>query len=467
MISFYLITDSHYLSKRHWVEGKPFLHRIREDAIAINHSTEILDICLEEILADNDTDTVLFLGDNVDNGDITSHNEFKARLDKLTNAGKKVFMLYATHDYIGAGDDECNFQMPRRFTKSGTEPVEFMRKAKLPEFYYDYTRKNAESVDSQSGSYSVRLADNVLLFMLIDNGNGRSYCGLFDSSLEWLEKEIEAAREKGDIVIAAVHHPILPPWIVYEKAVPTEMVGGFEKLREIFCRNSVHLVFSGHTHVHSIKKHTDENGNWFYAVSTIALPNAFGKMRKVRIDNESGLCEIESIAVDIEKAAGTEREALYKQNFPGIWERLLPLAHKDFREFVNQSAGYLKSETLKKYKFVIKPISRQLDKMNLYKAAGLAGIRKNLNDTEKARSKNMYVKDAVFGVMRCLFAGNAPFTPDTLEYRIATGITGRIDRFNIKKLKKLMSGLTLSQAAEDVLYNNRTGNDDSISFYLR
>lgn len=466
--SFYIITDSHYLSKKHWVEGVPFTRRIREDSIAINHTPEILDAYLDAVIADKDTDTVLFLGDNVDNGDMTSHYEFRERLEKLTAAGKKVYMLYATHDYIGAGDDECCFQKPRRFTETGTEPVDFMRKAQLPEFYFDYTRKNAYSVHKESGSYCVKLADNLVMIFIIDNGNGRSYCGLFDDGLEWLEAEIKSAQKSGMTVMLCTHHPVLPPWKIYEKVAPHEMFGSYKKLWDIMCRCNVRLIFTGHTHVQSIQKHTDKNGNWFYAVSTIALAHCFGKMRKVTVDCDTGKCEIISIQKDIEKAVGTTREELYKQNFSGIWETLLPLAHSDYKQFIEQSDGYIKKPNIpKKYRFIIKPVSRQLDKISLYKAAGLAGVKRKLTDSEKEYAKNNYVKTTLFEILRHFFSGNAPFTPDTLEYRIATGITHRIDRLNIKKLKNYLSELTVTDVAEDFLYNDRTGDDDSISINMK
>ena len=65
--SFYLLTDSHYVSKKNWVEGKPFTFRERSDQIALKATPEILDTFIEKIIADSETDTVLFTGDNVNN----------------------------------------------------------------------------------------------------------------------------------------------------------------------------------------------------------------------------------------------------------------------------------------------------------------------------------------------------------------------------------------------------------------
>jgi 3',5'-cyclic AMP phosphodiesterase CpdA len=138
--AFYLITDAHFVSKKNWVEGNPINFRERNDQIVLKASPEILDSFLDKIIADREVDTVLFLGDNVNNGDMNSHNDFKERLEMLTEAGKKVYVIYATHDYCGMGDDE-NFFSSVRYTETGTEPIEHMKKAGLFDFYYEYGPK--------------------------------------------------------------------------------------------------------------------------------------------------------------------------------------------------------------------------------------------------------------------------------------------------------------------------------------
>ena len=67
--SFYLLTDTHYVSPRRWVEGRPFTLRERGDQIALKATPQILDAFFEKILADGTTDTVIFTGDNVDDGE--------------------------------------------------------------------------------------------------------------------------------------------------------------------------------------------------------------------------------------------------------------------------------------------------------------------------------------------------------------------------------------------------------------
>ncbi len=465
--SFYLITDSHYMSKQNWVEGEPINLRVRPDNLALKYTPEILDAYIDEIINDKDIDTVIFLGDNIDNGDMNSHYEFRERLKKLTDNGQKVYMVYATHDYIGAEDDECNFQTAKRYLENGTEAIEFMRRANLPGFYYDYTQKNAVSVDKESGSYSVKLSDNILLISLIDNGNGRSYCGLFDEGISWLEARLKEAKENNTMVIVCVHHPLLPPHDLYEAIVPAEMLGGRDKLKDLFFRYDVRAVFTGHTHVQNIRKLENAEGKYLYDISTISLANPYGLMRKVSIDCESSLCKVENVFADICKYGTPDRDELYSQNFPGAYERLLPMAETDFDLFLSESKGLLPAEKLAKFRLPLKVFLGKLNKMTMYSLAKHAKVAKSLTDEEKDKAKKMKAADAVFEVLKHVFRGNGIYTPESMEYKIFHGFFVRIDKLKIKKLQTLLHGYSLASVIEGFLYNNRTGDDDNISFYLK
>ena len=473
--SFYLLTDSHYVSKKNWVEGKPITFRERSDQIALKATPEILDTFIDKIIADSETDTVLFTGDNVNNCDMNSHYEFRERLERLVNAGKKVYVIYATHDYSGSGEDN-NWFSGCRYTETGTEPIESMKKGGLYDFYCDYGPKQALSVHRESGSYSVKLGDRVRLIAIVDNGDGEGYCGLFEDGVEWLKNEIKAAENDGDYVLLATHHPVLPPWEIYRHAADHEMYGGYRELWKIMCENGVRVIFTGHTHIQNIRKYTDDNGNWFVDVSTVALANSAGKMRKVTVDAESGECNVTSIGIDklngLDTGGLSAYEYLYPLNFPGIWEKLIPLAASDYDEFLNLAEGYLPDDKLRKYKALVKLASKKAIKMKMSTVAKLGKSWRAMSPTQKQQLKSIKLTDTVFEILRHIFTGNAPFTPDTVEYKALDGLIARADRlverFNIKQVKKIIpEGSSLREIAQDFLYNCRTGNDDEIQISLK
>lgn len=473
--SFYLLTDSHYVSKKNWVEGKPITFRERSDQIALKATPEILDTFIDKIIADSETDTVLFTGDNVNNCDMNSHYEFRERLERLVNEGKKVYVIYATHDYSGSGEDN-NWFSGCRYTETGTEPIESMKKGGLYEFYCDYGPKQALSVHRESGSYSVKLGDRVRLIAIVDNGDGGGYCGLFEDGVEWLKNEIKAAENDGDYVLLATHHPVLPPWEIYRHVADHEMYGGYRELWKIMCENGIRVIFTGHTHIQNIRKYTDDNGSWFIDVSTVALANSAGKMRKVTVDAESGSCNITSFGIDklngLDTGGLSAYEYLYPLNFPGIWEKLIPLAASDYDEFLGLAEGYLPDDKLRKYKAFIKFTSKKAIKMKMSTVAKLGKSWRAMSPTQKQQLKSIKLTDTVFEILRHIFTGNAPFTPDTVEYKALDGLIARADRlverFNIKQVKKIIpEGSSLREIAQDFLYNCRTGNDDEIQISLK
>lgn len=474
--AFYLITDSHLVSPEVWVEGAPINMRERSDQIALKATPQILDTFLKKILADEQTDTVIFTGDNVDNGDMASHIAFRQRLEMLTAAGKKVYVVSATHDYCGAGDDENMFSAAR-YTETGREPIPFMRKSELFDFYYNYGPAQAISVHRDSRSYVVQLCDGVRLVMIDDNGNGRSHCGLFADGMQWLKDELEKAKADGDYVLLAVHHPVLPPWEVFRHMVDYELYGGYRDLYKLMCEENVRVVFTGHTHVQSIRKYTDDEGRWFLNVATIALANAAGKMRKVTVDAESGVCDVQSIGIEtidgLDTGGKSAFEYLYRINIPGILEKLLPLAETDYDAFLSLADGLpLPSDMLKKYKSIVRLVCRKAEKLTLAKLAHLSGAWHNLSKEQRIYAKQSHAMDTVFEVLRHIYPGNAPYTPGTPEHTVITAVTQKLDRivarFHIDAVQKLIPpGSSLEEMVQDFLYNNRTGDDDSIRFSLR
>ncbi|MBR4728411.1 MAG: metallophosphoesterase [Clostridia bacterium] len=473
--AFYLLTDSHLVSERIWEEGSSISNRERGDQIVLIDTPKILDGFIEKILADPEAETVVFTGDNINGGDLASHEDFRTRLDRLVAAGKKVCVTTATHDYCGEGDDE-NFFHAVRYTKDGTEPTPCMRKSGLFDFYYNYGPRQALSVHRESGSYCVQLGEGVRMILINDNGNGRSHCGLFADGVAWLEAQIAQAKEAGDFVLLAVHHPVIAPWEVYRHLVDFELYGGYRDLWALMCKEHVRVVFTGHTHVQNIQKYTDKNGEWFLDISTIAMANAAGKMRRVVVDPDAGRCDVTSVGIDrvpgIDLQGKTPFEYYYGLNFPGILQRILPLAETDFNAFLQASRGVLPTEQLEKYRLIAKPVLRRVLKMKLSTAANFGRKYNGMTRDERKALRDRPAMDTIYEILKHIYPGNAPFPPETPEYRVVKGVTARldhiVDKFHIKKVQDIIPpGSSLAEIVEAFLYNNRTGDDDTISFDLR
>ena len=468
-LSLYILTDTHYLSPAVWEEGECINNREKGDQIAIKSTPFILRSFFAKILEDKDTQYVLITGDLINNGDRQSHEDFIKELRVLTDAGKKVFVTCATHDYAGLGDDENIFH-PVRYKKDSCEEIERVYKTQLPGLYYDFGHLHADSIHKESGSYTVVFPEGFKLIAVYDNGNGRSHCGLFDDGFLWLENEIKKSGEKGEDVFIAVHHPVLPPWQVYCDAAEFEMFGGYARLRQLMCEYGVRVVFTGHTHVHGIKKYTDSEGRGFYDITTSALPGAKGRMRKVVFDKEKRTCSVSSIAIDkiegFDTGGLSAEEYIYSLNFAGLLEKNLPVAKKDWNAFVDDVSHVFNINAVRNHPHLGKAAVSLFCSLKMNAAYIIGGNGGSFTREEKKYLKSLYVKDVVFNILKHVFSGNGPYPPDTVEYRAIEGFIVRgvkIARVFGVDIDKLIPGnRTALETARDFLYNTRTGDDSSI-----
>lgn len=169
VFSFYHISDSHYFSHKNY-EGDPFLLPQYHDQIAMRESPEIINAVFNSIIADSETDTVVFTGDLTHHGDVWSHNEFIELLNKLEENGKKVWAFTDFHDYPGDNFGFC-------FDKNGNQhPKKSMCKDDVTSLYTRFGIGKARTVYKDKLSYVTDIAENVryLAMSYVHLGNGLS-----------------------------------------------------------------------------------------------------------------------------------------------------------------------------------------------------------------------------------------------------------------------------------------------------
>ncbi len=470
----YILTDTHYVSPRLWEEGKPINDREKGDQIALKCTPQIMDTFFDKIIADKDTPHVLITGDLVNNGTKIGHEDFRKALKKLTDAGKKVYVVPATHDYCGENENgDENIFHATRYTATGSEPTERVSRPEIDHLYDDFGPNYADSIDSESFSYSLTPEKGYRLIVINDNGNGRSHCGLFEEGFKWLKGEIEKAKEKGERVMLAVHHPVLPPWEIYRQAADFECFGGYEELKKLMCETGVRVVFTGHTHVQNISRYEDEKGRYFYDVATTALPSAAGKMRLVECTDD--VCRVSSIGIETINGVDTKGlsayEYIYGLNFGGAFENAFPYAGTDWDKFVEGASGLLGGGLLNDKKKLMQKGMKFLGSAKMSLVAKLGGKNCGLSKDEKKALKNVNVTEVLFNILRHVFPGNGVYTPETAEFKALDGVLKRADKLldliHFDR-NKFVGGMgTLEETAIPFLYNNRTGDDDNLTFNLR
>lgn len=463
-LQFYIMADNHYFSKKLWVDGPQIEGRSHTDQVLIKESPEINEAFFRLIENDIDTNTVVLIGDLINLGEKICHEEFTARLRRLQQNGKRVLVLTATHDYNGCGEDENGF-VATGYNANDTYHVPCTRRNDLDEIYRPFGRGDADS--EYDMSYSINVA-GYRFILLNDDGNGHTDCGLDDKGNEWLENQLIRAKENGEDVLLFTHHPVITPYPVYETVAPTEMYGRHPILKQLLMKHGVRVVFTGHTHVHTIRKISDGNKELF-DVGTTSVVSAYGKIRKVTIEN--GIANIRTVDLpeEIEGIPGGSRQVA-ESCFGGYYRRLIDTAIVDYDAFIKLGHGLVPADKAKKFRFIIKPALKMFSRINMSFTGKVGKKYSGLTKDECKKHKDEKLIDVCFVILDHFFQGDAPYTPETYEYKVIRGGLLLLDKimktFGIS-LSKYINGIdSLWTLAEPLVHNTRTGCDRVIKIKL-
>lgn len=419
-LKFYLITDLHYYDKSLGITGKAYEELSNADQKCLAESGAIIDAYFDKIVEDKEVDTVLIAGDVTYNGAKESHLGLLPKLNRFKEAGKRVFLITATHDYYVEGNrtgcpERCDGDVLGRATVTSRE--------ELAEMYYEFGPNEAISRHEESHSYSVQLCEGYRLLCLNDDGD-RVFCGYSEDQLRWIDEQITAAHEAGDYIFAMTHHPVLPPTPIYPIMSKRDMLGDCEKTAEFLADRGVKFVFTGHAHMMNVGKITTKAGNDFYDVNTCSPVGYPSAMRKVTMTESE--VQIESVVIDDfdwDRKGKTAEEYL-KDSFSYMLNDVLYSAAYDIDHLANDLAcGFsMTPEQIYKMKVPLGIIGKALQKLTLGGLGKLLFISKSIDK----KIRDMKVKDFILMLIQSTFHGDEPYTPDTAEYKAFAAITGRV-----------------------------------------
>ena len=86
-VSFYLVTDTHYLNNILEPGGEAFDKNMVTEQYFVKESGDIINAVFDKIIEDKETDIVILPGDLVKNGEKESHNGFIKSLYRLKEKG--------------------------------------------------------------------------------------------------------------------------------------------------------------------------------------------------------------------------------------------------------------------------------------------------------------------------------------------------------------------------------------------
>ena len=425
------VTDVHYYARENGTEGKAYEKEEAKSQQVIKDSDLVIKKGFDMLCEDNSSDIVVVAGDTTRNGEYTSHEGILALLRELKAKGKKVYVITATHDYRGDGKG-------RGF--SGDEMVgvpAVSDRHDLWDMYYEFGPSEAISYHKESMCYVVQLAPGYRLFALNDDtnykGDGQGGSGYSDSCMEWIMEQLEDARKNDQYVIAMTHHPMVSPSPFYSIIGKGDMQRNHETTREIFADAGLHCMLTGHTHIHNISYITTAKGNRFYDISCSALIGCPPNYRNVTFDPKNARIEVDTVTITDVPGVDTNGESFDKYMegfFFGMIRRVVWAMGYDIDKLAEMTPAFsIPSEKVYKLRHIIKPIGKFLNKLTFKKIWRVSKKESGLSKADIEDIKDNKVVDFIVELVKNLYCGDAPYTPDTREYKLTCAFLNIIDSF--------------------------------------
>ena len=274
-ISFYLVTDTHYFEPSLGAGGKAYNEYMKREQYFMAESSDIVKATFNKLAQDKSTELVIIPGDLTKNGEFESHKGFIKELYGLKEAGKRIYVITAGHDY---GEKSRAFAGDECIEVEGT-PFEI-----IPDLYRDFGYGNALAVDSRTLSYVAEVEEGIRM-LAINCDSPDKQKGSIDSELyEWMKIQLDKAKADGCCVFAICHYPLIPSVPVFD-LVGDAKLRDWRKAASFLADNGVGLILTGHMHIQSINEFVSENGNRIVDVCTSCLVGSPAKYRKITVEN--------------------------------------------------------------------------------------------------------------------------------------------------------------------------------------
>lgn len=431
-LSFYLVTDTHYFEPSLGASGAAYDEYMKHEQMCLAENSAVAHAVFDAIVADKTTDIVIMPGDLVKNGERASHISFIGELNRLREAGKRVYVITALHDFHDS---------PSAFAGDERIKVEGTRREELAELYDKFGFCDALEVDGQSMSYVAQLEPGVRMLALNCDGDGEACKGCFDERLiAWIKEQIIKAKQDNCFVFAINHYPILPPAEIFD-LVGDAKVKDWRTVAAMLADMGVPIAFTGHMHIQSINKFTSPAGNEFYDVCTSALVGSPAKYRHITIKDEHTVV-IKSLPVppfewDMQ---GLSNDEYFGRQFDGMILSIVESMRDDYDYFMRRIGAQPKK--------ALKPVVTLAGK--IVNSITLGGVGRLLWIKVDKGIKKTLVRDFAVAIVRNLFAGDQPFVEGTPEHEVMLRFTRRI-AFALRKLSTKLSKNGITYNLSDMI----------------
>ncbi|WP_105106594.1 metallophosphoesterase [Streptococcus suis] len=245
----WIITDLHYLSQDLFDDGEAFSY-IEKTAAGkdLRYGKERMEALVEQVEREHPS-LLLVSGDLTLNGEKQSMVELAQYFTEIEEQGTEVLVIPGNHD-IASG-------WARAFMGDQQIVTDQVTAQQFSDIFDDHGYQQASSRDQASLSYLAKPFSNAWFLMLDSNiysdgygkgappTNGR----IKKETLDWIDVQLQAAKEAGVSLIPVVHHNVLQQHAMLSKGYTLDNAAD---LKALFNQYGIQFGFSGHTHSQNI-----------------------------------------------------------------------------------------------------------------------------------------------------------------------------------------------------------------------
>ena len=237
-----VISDTHVMSPELIInDGTAWQNFLKSDRKLLDYSQGVYDVLIEKFLTDK-PDILLITGDLTKDGEKLSHQYVVAGLDRLREAGIRVYVIPGNHD---RGTEKAFI-----FDNENKSNAEVVSDTDFENLYQNYGYNSASVRDSTTLTYACEPLRGLVLIG-IDSGNHGS---LSTTTLNWVSYQAEKARNEGKQVIAMMHHPLFPHVNNLDQFMGSYCVNDHDNVRNRLIDAGIRVVLTGHVHMSDIAK---------------------------------------------------------------------------------------------------------------------------------------------------------------------------------------------------------------------
>lgn len=261
-LSLFIATDPHLYAKELLGEDNREITKesMITDGRVLEHDYALIEALIKET-NEKKPSYLILTGDLTYNGEPQSHAALAKILGELKDT--KVLLLPGNHDFYTLN---CFSAKEDRST-----PIEAIDGKEFREIYADCGYEGGYSYDENSLSYIYPLSADQWALMLdttqakynAEKGKNDHSGKVEEATLQWIEKNLQIAKEKGIKVLSFTHHNLL----THNKTMESFTIKNSNALLKLLAKYDVCLNFSGHLHAQNIASKAIEGKKIFDVVN--------------------------------------------------------------------------------------------------------------------------------------------------------------------------------------------------------